>query len=336
LLKIIIRKAHVDTRATVSFIRTALSSLDTNMMALDSGISKFNAYVKTQVIALEARGETTTDLLVNVFKGYETAQDSEFALFIKRKKDAYDEGGDITVTSLMDAAENKFKTRVLLKTWSAPTKEQEQILALTAQVHQLHIAKVAPKKEKRAPKDSSKEKQARNRNELGRRSFPRRENLSLRLWMAKTTIWHVSIIPTNGFATPLQNAARTLPTMASPRMLMPNSASRKPAWLLLLFWLKMRRRRNLMRILIATETVAREDFIPCSYIFSVGHPAHPCSYSSPSSFLYGPGSLLLPSPMSKLCYGSSLLLCLTPCPIPMFPSASSLLALCGSNLDSSS
>jgi hypothetical protein len=92
LLKIIIMKAHVDTRATASFIRTALSSLDTKMMALDSDISKFNAYVKTQVIALEARGETTTDLLVNVFKGYETAQDLEFALFIKRKKDAYDKG----------------------------------------------------------------------------------------------------------------------------------------------------------------------------------------------------------------------------------------------------
>jgi hypothetical protein len=51
----------VDTRATASFIRTALSSLDTKMMALDSDISKFNAYVKTQVIALEARGETTTE-----------------------------------------------------------------------------------------------------------------------------------------------------------------------------------------------------------------------------------------------------------------------------------
>jgi hypothetical protein len=135
--------------------------------------------------------------------------------------------------------------------------------------------------------------------------------------MAKTTIWPVSITPTNGFATLLPNAARTLPTMASPRMLRPNSASRKPALLLLLFWLKiMRKRRNLMRILIATETVAREDFIPCSYIFSVGHPSHPFSCSSPSSFLSGPGNLLLPSPMSKLCYGSSLLLCLTPCPIP--------------------
>jgi hypothetical protein len=163
LLKIIIMKAYVDTRATVSFIRTTLSSLDTKMMALDSDISNFNAYVKTQVIALEARGETTSDLLVNLFKGYETAQDSEFALFINCKKDAYDEGGgDITVTSLMDAAENKYKTRVLLETLSAPTKEQEQIPALTAQVNQLRIAKATPNKDKHTPpKDLSKTKQDR-------------------------------------------------------------------------------------------------------------------------------------------------------------------------------
>ena len=160
LLKVIIMKAHVDTRATVSFICTALSSLDTKMMALDSDISKFNAYVKTQVIALEARGETTSDLLVNVFKGYETAQDSEFALFIKRKKDAYDEGADITAVSLMDAAENKYKTRVLLKTWSAPTKEQEQILAFTAQVNQLRVS-TPPKKDKRnPPKDPNRRNKA--------------------------------------------------------------------------------------------------------------------------------------------------------------------------------
>jgi hypothetical protein len=91
--------------------------------------------------------------------------------------------------------------------------------------------------------------------------------------MAKTNIWSVSIIPTKRFATPLPNAVRTLPTMASPRMLRPNSASRKPALLLLLLWLTRMRMRNLMRILIATEIVAREDFIPCSFIFSIGHPS---------------------------------------------------------------
>ena len=80
------------------------------MSGLDSNITKFNIYVKSQVISLEGRGESTNDLLVNVFKGYEMAQDEDFGQFIKRKKDAYDKGADITVTSLMDATENKYKT----------------------------------------------------------------------------------------------------------------------------------------------------------------------------------------------------------------------------------
>jgi hypothetical protein len=172
LLKVIIMRAHVDTRAIVSFIRTALSSLDTKMVALDSDISKFNAYVKTQVIALEARGETTTDLLVNVFKGYEVAQDADFLDFVKQKKDAYDKGADITVTNLMDAAENKFKTRVLLKAWSAPTKEKEQILALTAQVNQLCLP---PKKaaQSNPKKDAIKSKQGREKKWAWKKILPK-------------------------------------------------------------------------------------------------------------------------------------------------------------------
>jgi hypothetical protein len=328
LLKIIIRKAHVDTRATVSFIRTALASLDTKTMALDSDISKFN---------LEARGETTTDLLVNVFKGYETAQDSEFALFIKRKKDSCDEGGDITVTSLMDAAENKLKTRVLLQTWSAPTKEQERILALTVQVHQLCIAKVAPEKDKSTPNDSSKAKQDKEQKWAWKKVLPKEREPVTKLVDGENYHLVCEHHPNQWVCHTTTECSKNPANMAFPRMLRPNSASRKPVWLQLVFWLKMmRRRRNLMRILTAAETVAREDFIPCSYIFSVGHPSHPCFFSSPSSFLYGPGNLLLPSPISKVCYGSSLLLCLTPCPIPMFPSASSLLILSGSNLGSSS
>jgi hypothetical protein len=73
-------------------------------------------------------------------------QDEVFAQFIKRKKDAYDEGADITVASLMDAAENTYKTRLLTGEWSSPIKEQEQILALTAQVNKLWLA-ATPKKD---------------------------------------------------------------------------------------------------------------------------------------------------------------------------------------------
>ena len=95
---------------------------------------------------LGARGESTNDLLVYIFKGYQMAQDEDFAQFIKRKKDAYDEGANTMVASLMDAAENKYKTRLLTREWSTPTKEQEQMIALTAQVDTLRIA-ATPKKD---------------------------------------------------------------------------------------------------------------------------------------------------------------------------------------------
>ena len=76
----------------------------------------------------------------------------------------------------MDAAENKYKTRVLLKTWSAPTKEQEQILALTAQVGQLRLAsKATPQKEKRntPPRVPSKTRQEREQKWAWKKILPK-------------------------------------------------------------------------------------------------------------------------------------------------------------------
>ena len=163
LLKIILMKAHVDTRATIAFIRLSLSSLDSKMMAFDSNISKFNDFVKAQLVSLSARGEgfIGSDLLMNVFKGYAAAQDADFALFIKRKRDSFDEGDDINLASFMDAAENKYKTRMISQQWSAPTKEQEQILALTARADKADLLNSqlragTPKKDKKAAKDKAK------------------------------------------------------------------------------------------------------------------------------------------------------------------------------------
>jgi hypothetical protein len=141
LLKLIISQAHVDSRATVSFIRTSLSQLDAKMIELDSEIEPFNFYVKAQIKSLSARGETSSDLLVNLFKGYKAANDVEFLDFIRRKENAYKEGEDVNTNNLMADALVKYKARKLVGKWSAPTKEQGQILALTAQVELLKSAK---------------------------------------------------------------------------------------------------------------------------------------------------------------------------------------------------
>jgi hypothetical protein len=151
LLKLIISKAHVDSRATVSFIRDSLTKLDAKMIELDSDVAAFNSYVQTQVKNLSARGESSNDLLVNLFKGYKAANDVEFYDFIKRKQSDYEEGKDVDALNLMATALVKYEARNLTKEWSAPTKEQGQILALTAQLEKLKTAK-KPVKPAAAPK----------------------------------------------------------------------------------------------------------------------------------------------------------------------------------------
>jgi hypothetical protein len=76
LLKVIVQESHLDTNATISTIRTKLSDLDAHMLSIGGDITKFNTYVnKGLVESLNARGETTTDLLVSLFKGHLAVED---------------------------------------------------------------------------------------------------------------------------------------------------------------------------------------------------------------------------------------------------------------------
>ena len=78
LLKILIRECHLDTNATVGGIRNRLSALDSYLPTVGYNITKFNMYVKNLVDQLQARGEYTNDLLINLFKGYLAATDKSF------------------------------------------------------------------------------------------------------------------------------------------------------------------------------------------------------------------------------------------------------------------
>jgi hypothetical protein len=93
LLGVIVRASHLDTNATISTIRTKLSNLDACMLSIGGDITKFNTYVKGLVESLNARGETTTDLVVNLFKGCLAVEDKSFNLCVLRKQEECDEGG---------------------------------------------------------------------------------------------------------------------------------------------------------------------------------------------------------------------------------------------------
>jgi hypothetical protein len=68
-LKIIIRESHLDTNVMTASIRKKLSSLDVYIPTINSNITKFNVQVSLLIDSLTARGETTQDLLTNIFKG---------------------------------------------------------------------------------------------------------------------------------------------------------------------------------------------------------------------------------------------------------------------------
>jgi hypothetical protein len=109
-------------------------------------------HVKKLKRDLVARGETSSDILFNLFKGYNAVKDLEFKEYIKTKKSAYEDGTlDLKEETLMNLAQNKFDTLVQDGTWNRPTKEQEQIIALTATIESMAMTAAAappPKKPK--------------------------------------------------------------------------------------------------------------------------------------------------------------------------------------------
>jgi hypothetical protein len=155
----------VDSRATISFLRNTLTTLDDKMVSLESNVVDFNAYVMAQIRALSARGETEfSNLLENLLKGYKEADDAEFQDFIRRKKNAYEEGEDINVNNLIADTDTKYRARVQTHEWSAPTKEQSQIVALMAQVESLTKAKAKEKQPAAGASTATLEKKKRGKN----------------------------------------------------------------------------------------------------------------------------------------------------------------------------
>ena len=87
LLKVIIRESHPNSNATTMVISRQLSSLDTYINTIRCDITKFNAYVQKLLKGLASRGETTNDLLSNLFKGYQAASNHTFVKCINQKQE---------------------------------------------------------------------------------------------------------------------------------------------------------------------------------------------------------------------------------------------------------
>lgn len=163
LLKVVMREATVDTNATINMMRTRLSNLSEYMTDVAKfDVPKFNAYVKETRAALQARGEDTTDLQCHLFKAYNVVGDAEFHECIKAKERQFDDGTDVSPDTLMEYAATKYKLLHEKGEWNVPSKEEERIIALRAQVEaQLNELQRQRQKQpnKKKKQDKSKKKQ---------------------------------------------------------------------------------------------------------------------------------------------------------------------------------
>ena len=137
-LKLIIGVSSIDTNATTTSIRNQLINVDTYLAKVNYDVTKTNQHVTLLLESLRARGETTHDLLHNLFRAYKTVKDNEFIRYITQKESDYEENDiDMSAERLMHLAENKYKTLVEKGQWRAPSAEEEKIVALQSELQTL-------------------------------------------------------------------------------------------------------------------------------------------------------------------------------------------------------
>ena len=134
----LIQIAIINTRFTVNTICRSLFLLDKHMRKVEYNIDSFNQYVKGQQDTLTSRGESSARLITNLFIAYNIVPDPVFKAYMTNHQDAYmDSKADYTEDKLMEITINKYKILMEAETWNAPTAQDSQIIALTAEIDAL-------------------------------------------------------------------------------------------------------------------------------------------------------------------------------------------------------
>jgi hypothetical protein len=139
LFKIIVRESHVDSGATAHQIRRQMQAISQLLAKLQWDIIAFNRAVRELMKRLEARGETSTDLLMYLFDAYLTCKDGTFLDYIKTKQREYydDKLPDYRPATLMHHAEEEYKRLLMDNKWEAPSQQEEKLIALRTEINDL-------------------------------------------------------------------------------------------------------------------------------------------------------------------------------------------------------
>jgi hypothetical protein len=114
LLKQVYKLTFVDTKGTVSSIRTQLVHMSIKLVEVNYNIQVFNDWVRSQVDKLTARGAESSDLLNYLWEAYQSVPDKNFASYMIRHQDLHeDDSANYTAREVMAMVENKYRMQKL-------------------------------------------------------------------------------------------------------------------------------------------------------------------------------------------------------------------------------
>ena len=158
----ILSKAEASSRATASAIRKKLSKLPEYMKTTaQDNVSAFNEHVRKQHNRLVGLGQDSTDLIDHMLEAYRTIKDEEFKNFISHIQNEYEMGRrTLTLDELLTETDSKYNILITREEWKERTSDQEEIIALRAQIDSLKRKGTASggNKKKSEKKDSDKKK----------------------------------------------------------------------------------------------------------------------------------------------------------------------------------
>ena len=174
--KVIMRESHLDTNATALSIREQLGSgsMASYLQSVSYDITKFNQHILVLIESLKARGETTNDLLANLFTAYASVKDEEFRPYVSSKRSDYeDRTRQFDYPQLMVLFENKFKNLVLTERWSHESYE-DRFMALQDKQEKTNrdMEKLHRQKKKNNPTGTKNDAKGRKGKKKGKDNLP--------------------------------------------------------------------------------------------------------------------------------------------------------------------
>ncbi len=138
LYKTVMRLATLDSNATDRQLRTNLRELTSYAIRENGNIDKIHTYFDQNYTQLRARGQAVDDVHSILFDAYLAVPDAEFHQYMKRLHDDWmDQVGEmkgIKFEHLMQRAKAKYDLLVSLGKWGTKWQEQEELIALKAQL----------------------------------------------------------------------------------------------------------------------------------------------------------------------------------------------------------